>query len=93
MSGHMLRRGTAGSYGNSTFSFLRNFHTSPWGLHQFTFPPTAQEGSLFFTPFPAFIACGLFNDGLDGFVLGEERGGSTGELVVLHRPMLRLGQQ
>ena len=32
-------------------------------LYQFTFPLTVQEGSLFFTPSPAFIVCRLFNDG------------------------------
>ena len=32
-------------------------------VHQFTFPPTVQEGSLFSTPSPAFIVCGLFKDG------------------------------
>ena len=29
----------------------------------FTFPPTVQEGSLFFTPSPAFVICGPINDG------------------------------
>ena len=27
------------------------------------FPPTVQEGSLFSTPSPAFVTCGLINDG------------------------------
>ena len=29
-------------------------------LYQFTFTPTAQEGSLFSTPSPAFSVCGFF---------------------------------
>ena len=32
-------------------------------LYQFTFPQTAQEGSLFSTHYPAFVICRLFNDG------------------------------
>ena len=32
-------------------------------LYQFTFPPTAQELSLFSTPSPAFIVCRFFHDG------------------------------
>ena len=32
-------------------------------LYQFTFPPTVQECSLFFTPSPAFIVSRLFDDG------------------------------
>ena len=35
----------------------------PQWLYQFTFPPTVQERSLFSTPSPAFIVCGLFDDG------------------------------
>ena len=35
---------------------------SQW-LHQFTFPPTTQEGSLFSMPSPAFIVCRFFDDG------------------------------
>ena len=37
---------------------------SPQWLYQFTFPPTVQEGSLLFTPSPAFI-CGFGDGGLD----------------------------
>ena len=36
---------------------------SPQWLHQFTFPPTVLEGSLFFTSSPAFSVCGFFDDG------------------------------
>jgi len=32
-------------------------------LHQFTFPPTRQEGSFLSTPSPAFIVCRLFDEG------------------------------
>ena len=28
-----------------------------------SFPPTVQEGCLFFVPSPAFVNCRLFNDG------------------------------
>ena len=35
----------------------------PQWLHQFTFPPTTQEGSFSSTPSLAFIICRLFNDG------------------------------
>ena len=30
---------------------------------QLTFPPTVQEGSLFSTPPPALVICGLINEG------------------------------
>ena len=40
----------AGSYDTFIPSFLRNFHTVLHsGCYQFTFLPTVQEGSLFFT--------------------------------------------
>ena len=32
-------------------------------VYQLTLLPTVQEGSLFSTPPPAFVICGLFNDG------------------------------
>ena len=35
----------------------------PQWLCQFTFPPTVQECSLFFTPFPTFIVCRRFDEG------------------------------
>ena len=37
-------------------------HCSPQWLYPFASPPTVQEGSLFSTPSPAFIICGLFED-------------------------------
>ena len=36
-------------------------HSGCTSLH--SFPPTGQEGSLFSTPPPAFVICGLINDG------------------------------
>ena len=51
-------------YGGFIPSLLRNLHTVfPQWLHQFTFPPTVQEHSFFYTASPAFIACRLFDDG------------------------------
>ena len=35
------------------------YHSPQW-LHQFTFPPTVQEDSLFSTSSPAFIVCRFF---------------------------------
>ena len=56
--------GIAGSYSNSMFRFLRNFHYCSWKwLYQFTFPPTVQEGFLFSIPSSAFIVCRYFDDG------------------------------
>ena len=52
----MPRRGIVGSYGNSIFSF-------PQWLNQFTYPPTAKEGSLLSTLSPAVVVCRLVNDG------------------------------
>uniref|UniRef100_A0A8D1GUF4 Uncharacterized protein n=1 Tax=Sus scrofa TaxID=9823 RepID=A0A8D1GUF4_PIG len=55
LSRYIPKSGIAGSYGSSMHSFLRYL--------QLTFPPTVQEGSLFSTPSPAFVICGLTNDG------------------------------
>ena len=40
----------------SQFFKASPYHLPQW-LYQFTFPPTVQEHSLFFTPSPAFIVC------------------------------------
>ena len=41
--------------------FLKeSWYHSPQWLHQFTFPPTVQEDSLFSTSSPAFIVCRFF---------------------------------
>ena len=47
------------------FIFLKEPpYFSPQWLYQFTFPPTVQEGSLLFTPSPAFTVCGFCDGGL-----------------------------
>ena len=56
------RSGIAGSYGGFIPSSKESPYHLPWWLHQFTFPPTVQERSLFSTPSPAFIVCRIFDD-------------------------------
>jgi len=62
--GCMSRSRIAGSYGGFIPSFLRNpytiFHS---GCIIFTFPPTVQEHSILSTPSPAFIVCGILDEG------------------------------
>ena len=60
----MYKSGIAVSYGRSMYRFLRYLHTVLHsGCTNLTFPPTVQEGSLFSTPPPALVICGLINDG------------------------------
>ena len=56
------RSGNAGTYGSSTFSFLRSlcalFHS---GCSHFLVPPAAHRRSRFSTSSSAWISCGLFD--------------------------------
>ena len=63
-SGYMPKSGIAGSYGSfipSVFFFFFKEISIPSSI--FTFLPTVQEGSLFFTSSSAFIVCRLLDDG------------------------------
>ena len=58
----MPSSGIAGSYGSSVSSLLRNIHTVLHsGCTSFHSHQQCNEGSLFSTPSPAFIACRLFD--------------------------------
>ena len=46
------------------FQFFKEpTYCSPQWLHQYIFPPTEQEGSLFSTPSAAFILCKFLDEG------------------------------
>ena len=64
LSGYVPRSGVAGSYDNSTFSFLRErctvLHSGCTRLHSHQ---QCKRGSLCSTPSPAFVICRLFSDG------------------------------
>ena len=53
--------GIAGSGGTVYFHFLWDLRTVFQRPHQFTPPPAAYWTSLFSTPLPAFVICGLFD--------------------------------
>ena len=56
--------GTARSYDRFIPRFFKeSLFSFPQRLYQFTFPPTIQEGSLFFTSSPAITVCRFFDDG------------------------------
>ena len=62
-TGYMPSSGIAGSWEfYSWFLKESQYHSLQW-LHQFTFPSTVQEDSLFSTSSPAFIVCRFFYDG------------------------------
>ena len=62
-SGYMPGTGIAGHMVVLFLVFKESPYCLPQWLHQFTFPPTVQEHSLFSTPSPAFIVCRLFHNG------------------------------
>ena len=62
-SGYIPKSGIAGSYGSSMWFSNAPPYCSLWWLHQLTFPPAEQKGSLFSAHSPTFGICGHVNDG------------------------------
>ena len=66
-SGYMPRNGMAGSYGGFIPSFLRNLHTfsTPNSIVAISIYISTNSARVFpfFTPFPAFMVCRLFDEG------------------------------
>ena len=57
----VLLGGIAGSYGNSMFNFLRNYHSFPYELHHFPFPPAMHKDFSFSISLPILVFCGFDN--------------------------------
>ena len=53
--GCIPQKETAGSYGDSTFNFLRNLHSFSQQLYHFIFPPTVHAGSNVPTSLQALV--------------------------------------
>ena len=67
LSRYISRSRIARLYGSSIFNFLRSlytfFHSGCTNSHSHQ---ELQEGSLFSTPYPAFVVCRVINDGHSG---------------------------
>ena len=83
LSGYMPKSGIVGSYGSSMYRFLRYLHTDLHsGCTSLHSHATVQEGSLYSTPPPALVICGLLNDGHSDFLLLQlcPKGSGTAEV-------------
>ena len=63
LSGYMPQSGIAGSYDNSVFSFLENFHAVFHRVVPIYIPTNSIGGRPFSTLSPSFVICRLVNDG------------------------------